>query len=230
MKILVKYPTRERPTQFLKVLAKTIQLQSTKDVTYLVSYDEDDYTFNDELIALIKKRFHQVVLVGGRSSGKIHACNRDVVSYNGEWDIVLLLSDDMIPQKKGWDAQLIKEMEEHYPDTDGVLWHNDGYVGKRLNTMCILGRKYFERFGYIYHPAYVSLWCDNEFMDVANKLGKQTYFEEVLFKHDHPMNMGSMETYDPLYRKNDKHFHKDKMTYELRKRQNFALNSDTYVG
>ena len=26
----------------------------------------------------------------------------------------------------------------HYPDTDGVLWFNDGYKGNKLNTLCIL--------------------------------------------------------------------------------------------
>jgi hypothetical protein len=54
----------------------------------------------------------------------------------------------MMWQKKGWDKQLIEEMETNYPDTDGVLFHNDGYCQQRLNTMCILGRKYYKRFNY----------------------------------------------------------------------------------
>jgi hypothetical protein len=77
-------------------------------------------------------------------------------------------------------------MTEHYPDTDGVLWFNDGYQGNRLNTLCILGKKYYDRFNYIYHPDYISVWCDNEFMDVANLLGKQIYFDDIIIRHEHP--------------------------------------------
>lgn len=220
MKILVKYPTRQRPQKFLKALVNTIMKQETNNVTYLVSYDSDDETMDDKLIDIVNKKFKNVVMVKGLSSGKIHACNRDVVQYKGEWDIVVLMSDDMICQKKGWDKQLIEEMKEHYPDTDGVLFHSDGFVAERLNTMCILGKKYFERFGYIYHPSYVSLWCDNEFMEVANRLNKQTYFSEVLFKHEHPANTTGI--YDGLYKSNDKYYLTDKKNYEQRKRNNFA--------
>ena len=65
-----------------------------------------------------------------------------------------------------------QKMIKHFPDTDGVLWFFDGWR-KDLNTLCIIGRKYYERFGYIYHPDYKSFWCDAEFTEVANKLKKQ---------------------------------------------------------
>ena len=84
-----------------------------------------------------------------------------------------------------WDVEIIEKMPQ---DLDHVLFYNDGYCGSKLNTMCILGRKYYERFHYIYHPAYKSLWCDNEFMEVADMLGKQTYYNTCLFRHDHFAN------------------------------------------
>jgi hypothetical protein len=221
MKILVKLPTRERPKQFLKALAKAIHNQVTKDVQYLVSYDNNDITFTPELIALVNSRFPQVTMTGGSSTGKIHACNRDVASCGIGFDILVLLSDDMICQTRGWDGILLKEMEEHYPDTDGVLWHNDGYTGNRLNTMCILGKKYYERFGYIYHPSYISLWSDNEFMEVAERLGKQTYFEQVLFRHQHPANTPEAFN-DNLYKKNESLYKRDGETYKQRSARGFA--------
>jgi hypothetical protein len=100
-----------------------------------------------------------------------------------------------------------------------VLWYNDGYVGQKLNTMCIMGRKYFDRFAYIYHPDYISLFCDNEFMDVSMILNKVKYSEDVLFKHEHPANgVGAM---DKLYNMNEKYYKIDQITYEKRKQQNF---------
>jgi hypothetical protein len=32
-------------------------------------------------------------------------------------------------------------------------------LGGRLATIPVLGRKYHERFGFVYHPDYRTLWC-----------------------------------------------------------------------
>lgn len=217
MNILVKLPTRQRPSQCVRALNACVTNQTTNKVHYLLTIDSDDRSM-DGVISAVEGHEH-ITIDSGTSKSKIDACNRGISAFPDPWDIVVLLSDDMMCQKKGWDAQLIEEMELKYPDTDGVLFHNDGYVGEKLNTMCILGRKYFERFGYIYNPEYKSLWCDNEFMDVANKLNRQTYFKDVLFKHEHPANNGDMA--DSLYQKNDVQFQRDKSVYLKRKQQQF---------
>jgi len=223
MDILVKFPTRARPKQFLIALTKCIRRESgNNNVTYLITYDFNDSTFTDELINTVLKRYENVIFIGGNSSSKIHACNRDMGKYNENWDVVLLLSDDMICQQQNWDLDIQENMNKHYPDTDGVLFFNDGFCGEKLNTMCILGRKYFERFRYIYHPSYISLWCDNEFMDVAKHLKKQTYFPKVLFKHEHPANSGNQM--DESYIKNQSFHNKDKKNYESRRKAMFTFN------
>lgn len=217
MKILVKFPSRERPHKFFLCIKKYIDLQSTKDVRYLITLDA-----NDPLILayknhceVLKSQGVKIDYMVGNSKGKIDAVNRDM-DKSGKWDILVLASDDMECKTAGWDAILQNEMFDYYNDTDGVIWHNDGFTGQKLNTMCILGRKYFDRFGYIYHPKFVSLWCDNLFMEIANFLGKQTYFDQVLFKHEHPANMKINE--DALGKHNESFYHKDKATYdELRK-------------
>lgn len=220
MKILVKLPTRKRPAQCVGALNRCVENQTTANVHYLVTIDSDDSSMKNVRDSLL--HHDHITVDEGLSSNKIHACNRGLENYPGDWDIVLLLSDDMVCQQKGWDAQLIKEMEELYPDTDGVLFHNDGYLGEKLNTMCILGRKYYNRFGYIYHPGYKSFWCDNEFQVVANKLNKQTYFKEVLFKHEHPANNG--EVADALYMENNANFTTDKQLFDERKQKGFPAS------
>lgn len=220
--ILVKLPTRQRPRQAVEALNACIEMQSTNNVHYLLTVDEDDRSMDSVIKAVSDLDFITVDI--GTSKSKIHAVNRGVDAFSefNEWDLLVLLSDDMICQQKGWDAQLIDEMREHYPDSDGVLFHNDGYVGSALNTMCILGRKYYERFNYIYNPNYVSFWCDNEFMEVAGKLNKQTYFSDVLFKHEHPANNGSQS--DSLYLKNNNNYKRDQQTFKHRKKNNFDLS------
>lgn len=221
MKILVKYPTRGRSREFLQVLSRTIKHQKTDNVHYLVSIDNNDLSMPDKIIEFVENKWDNVTMVRGNSTGKIHACNRDVATHSQDWDIIVLLSDDMIIERIGWDEILIEKMTNLYPDTDGVLFFNDGYCEDKLNTMCILGKKYYDRFGYIYHPSYISLFSDDEFMRVANDLGKQTYFKQVLFRHQHPINTGEKWKFDSTYNVNDKYYEKDRKNYEIRKAKGF---------
>ena len=192
------------------------------NVKFLISIDEDDIEMNNDDVKEIIKSFKNTELVVGLSNSKIHAVNRDM-DLVSDWDIVLLASDDMIPQIKGYDDIIINKMKEFYPDTDGVLWFNDGYQGEKLNTLCILGKKYYNRFGYIYYPEYKSTWCDNEFMDVANILGKQKYFNEVIIKHEHP-DWGHGNR-DSIHEINQNNLSFDMSLFNKRKNLNFNLQN-----
>ena len=136
------------------------------------------------------------------------------------WDIVLLASDDMIPVVKGYDQIIRQDMSKHFSDTDGTLWYNDGGQSD-INTLCILGKKYFDRFGYIYHPAYTSLWCDNEFTKVSQKLNKVYRSQTTIIEHAHPVYKKT--NYDPLYAKNESFYIADKQVFLDRESKNFDL-------
>lgn len=195
MKILCKYPSLRDEDDIIKPLFKKYYLLRTiKDTLWLFDCE---------------------------TKGKIAACNSRIEDYEGEWDILILISDDMIPKVEGWDEIIIDDMQTHYPDTDGVLFYNDGHNGRKLNTLPIMGRKYYERFGYIYNPEYISLFADNEFTEVADRLGKQTYIDRVIIEHQHPFYYP--EKNDDLYRKNNSYYLQDKATYERRKRNGFYL-------
>jgi GR25 family glycosyltransferase involved in LPS biosynthesis len=139
-----------------------------------------------------------------------------------DWDIVLLASDDMIPQIEGYDDIIREEMKNNHKSTDGVLWFHDGYRTD-LNTLCILGKKYYDRFGYIYNPEYSSLWCDNEFTEVANNLGKQVYINNCIIRHEHLIWIGGQN--DHLATRNEKFYGEDFKIYEKRKSDNFGLKN-----
>jgi hypothetical protein len=221
MKILIKFPTRGRKSKFFNVLKKYQNLANDiNNLIFLISIDEDDVDMNNPDSLEILSSFKNCNVVIGKSNSKIDAVNRDINKVS-DWDILLLASDDMIPQVRGYDQIIINKMVEKYPDTDGVLWFNDGYQGNKLNTLCILGKKYYNRFGYIYFPEYKSTWCDNEFMSVANILGKQTYFDEVIIKHEHPdWGFGNQ---DEIHVKNHKDLNYDMNLYNKRKQINFEL-------
>ena len=186
MRLLIKFPTRNRKSKFFTVLEQYQTLcEDIENTFFLITLDNDDEEMNSPEVVNIFSTFKNIKYVYGDSTSKIHAINRDLETEN-EWDIVLLASDDMIPKVKGYDNIIRNKMKEHYPDTDGILWFNDGHQGTTLNTLSILGKKYYERFNYIYYPEYKSMWSDNEFMSVGNILEKQTYFDEVIIEHEHP--------------------------------------------
>jgi len=85
--------------------------------------------------------------------------------------------------QKGFD-NIIRE--EFYKNLDQFVHFPDGFTADRLATMSIMGREYYNRFKYIYHPDYISLWCDNEAMEVAKMLGCYTYVDKNIFQHLHP--------------------------------------------
>lgn len=222
MKILVKFPTRGRPDKFISTFESYQNLCVDKEnILFLVSIDEDDTTMNNNDILNILNTYQNTIVIKGISKSKIDAVNRDIDKIDYDWDIILLASDDMIPQVNGYDIIIKDNMMFNYPDSDGILWFNDGFQGNRLNTLCILGKKYYNRFNYIYHPDYRSCWSDNEFMMVGNILKKQSYIDQVIIKHEHPdWGYGSA---DFVHHKNVEDWSHDHYTYQIRSSNNFYL-------
>ena len=216
MNLLIKFPTRNRSQKFLRVYNQYKDLASNPSTKIVAVIDPDDRMTK---IACVNNDIDHITTTG---KGKINAINTPLRLCD-TYDILLLASDDMIPHVKGYDQIIIDKMRELYPDTDGVLWFNDGYTGSRLNTLVCAGRKYLDRFGYIYHPDYKSLWCDNEFMEIAQGIGKMTYIDQVIISHNHPMNIGS--NMDELYRVNEAYYRQDEQTFKKRKEQGFPISS-----
>jgi len=241
MKILVKFPTRERPTKCIARLDEIYSLASDpKSVTTLVSYDHNDPSMNQEWVKNSLAKYN-VIAVRGSSSSKIHAVNRDM-EMSGNWDIGVLLSDDMVCQMKGWDDRLREDMTKHFPDTMGALWYWDGDQNTRLTfdhrgirskglcTMNIFGRKYYDWRGNWYDPRFKSLWCDNMETDIMMNehgnyyegKGKYHYSEDVMFRHVHYSNTQS-EQPDRLMKHTQTFYSVDQVTYNYLKLQNHGL-------
>jgi hypothetical protein len=219
MKILIKFPTRNRKDKFFEVLQKYYDFATDlSKIEFLITLDYDDDSMNNQEVIDKLKSYENLRFVFGKSNNKIHAVNRDIEL--GDWDIILLASDDMIPIEKGYDEQIRFNMTINYPNTDGILWFNDGNR-KDLNTLCILGKKYYERFGYIYHPDYKSLWADNEFMTIGNLLKKQIFIDKVIIHHQHPdWGYGGR---DIIHSLNSNHDREDRMVFQRRQKMNFEL-------
>ena len=227
MRILLKCPTRSRPAQFIRVLNQYISLANRPDLLGIcISCDLDDTTMTQtsvqQSIKNITNRVPWSEIYYGSSTNKIEAVNADISNVNWNWEMIVLVSDDMVPQVKGYDDVLRSHMIAKFPDTDGILWVNDGTQGDNLNTISIMGRKMYDSFGYLYHPSYKSLFCDTEFTDLCKTslLSKCTYISYVLIKHEHP-GTGFPQRNDALYIKNYSFWVHDMMMYISRKKYEY---------
>ena len=218
MKILIQFNTRNRPGKFLEVLGLYYGLADNKDDFFInVSCDIDDDAMNNDFIKDKIGEYANVRIFYNNNKSKVESVNAGFGDL--KYDLILLASDDMIPEVQGYDNIIREEMKKHFPDTDGILWFNDGVQGRRLNTLSILGKKYYERFGYIYNPEYKSLWADNEFMTVGNMLNKQVYIDRIIIRHRHHSVDKSVEC-DSLYRRNEAYYNEDRDMFNKR----YALN------
>jgi hypothetical protein len=214
MRILIKYPTKYRTEKALSVLSKYISFATRPErIHIVVSIDTDD----EETISNIYRfeTIHSSVSVCiGEPAGKIAAINRDIPDPV-TFDILILASDDMIPEVQGYDEIICEQMARFFPNTDGVLFFNDGVQRNVLNTLVICGSAYYQRFGYIYYPGYKSLYCDAEFTSVANRLRRQVYFPEVIIRHEHPITNPEIPV-DKLYCQNQTYLDSDRLLFYAR--------------
>lgn len=191
----------------------------SKQVNYLfvITLDSDDSSMNNTQVKERLDGYPNLHYHFGQNNTKIEAYNNDIDKHN--FDILILASDDMEPYAQNYDLIIAKTMQEAFPDYDGVLNFSDGsYGGADLNTIPIIGKKYYDRFGYAFHPAYKSWWCDCEFTIISKLHNKEKVSNKILFVHrQYAFGM------DQLYRKNAQNALADKKTYFERKNNLFGL-------
>ncbi len=222
--LLIRMPTRGRPQQALQVLAAYRRLADS-NVTIEVVLDHDDETMMNVQV-LQQLCDLDVTVCAGEHKSKIDAVNSGRVN---DWSILALASDDMVPIKQGYDRRIVEEMNKHFPLRDGLIYFNDGYqkdhAGERERVLCtlpILGRHYWEMFGYVYYPGYGSLYCDDEQTSVAWATKRAAFIDEVIIEHRHPA--AGKAPHDALYHHNDgKWGAADKALFEMRRQKHFEM-------
>lgn len=225
-KILFNLPTRSRPEQFEKCLNKLVKaIGSWDEVGIIIKLDNDDLTLDKYLNLIHEIKYSTTFLLPifieyGKSPNKIAAQNRNIEKY--DWDILVNWSDDIMAFRGEIEDEIRKPFEKHGLDWCPGFW--DGYRQDELPVVAIIGREYFNRFGYMYYPGYESLYADNEMETVAKMLGRFEFIREpLLFTHEHPNNTGAPR--DEMYNKNESpyYYEKDGALFEERRIINFGL-------
>lgn len=220
MKFLFKYPTRGRPDWFQETLAAYYsKLSGRHEYQFVITLDEDDASMNTAPMRNWLNAQKDLDYNYGEHRTKIEACNADVP--DGGWDVLVLVSDDMTPLVQGFDDVIALDMQREFPDLDGALHYNDG-VGKALIRLSIIGKKLYERLGWVYYPAYQGQWCDNEFTDVVRAWDKYWYSDKMIIRHAHREH--PKYNSDVVYTKGESSYVRDREVYDWRKAKDFPLS------
>jgi hypothetical protein len=122
-----------------------------------------------------------------------------------------------------WDEVIRMEMKSNFPHGDGYLHFCEKDTKTALNVMEIMDRTYYERFGFIYHPSYKSLWCDNEKTELAKMLRRYKYIDMEIFVHENPAYGHSFHHRDELFDKQQSLWGVDEANFLARKAIRFEI-------
>ncbi len=219
-KITYIFPTRTRPGNFQQRLIEIETLSESDNYEIIVVADEDDMSMNNRLIRGIVSEAKNCKIFYGESKSKIHACNRCINEISEGTEIVVLISDDMKLLKKGFDQDIREGFADFFR---GLLHFPDGIQDSAMCTFPVMSIGYLKRFGFFYHPDYISVYSDKEMTEVAILLGQYKYINKTIIQHLH-YRAGTCGM-DALMAHNDsaQMYRKDLMTYNRRKQINFEV-------
>lgn len=215
MKISVLYPSRNRPEQASKTQGEWIwrmydntygEGAPTWDVEFITSLDIDDKSDYTNIIGTI---------IRNENRSAIDAINKAAEIATG--DILMVISDDTwcFP---AWDRALINLLQGK---SDFCAKVDDG-LQPTLITMPIMDRVYYERYGYIYNPAYQHMFVDQELTAVAIMTGKRIKLP-LLFPHNH-YSTGKTPK-DALNSRNDATWQQGERLFNERLKTNFDIEN-----
>ena len=218
--ILIKVPTLGRPEMLFKCLDSFMHNASgNNSFFFCVTCNNDDDTMNEEVVAKLKSRYSNIEVFFGDHKSKIEAYNADLENF--DFDVLILASDDMQAVEPNYDQLVLDFMNNSFPDFDGVLWFDTCDGNQITDTLSIMGKQYYDRFGYAYKSDYLGYYCDDEFTQVAFKLGKLKRIDHPIICHFLPDHLKMSD--DNTYLKSLVYGVRDKALYKIRKKVQFDI-------
>jgi glycosyltransferase involved in cell wall biosynthesis len=214
--ISIIHPSRSRPKIASEIASSWLQ-NAGCEVEYVLSLDNDDDVAYQYASGFPFGKKHNVIFNDNKSA--IEAINKAAEETHG--DIIIQIADDFqcFPN---WGIEIEKLMKRQ---ADWILKTQDG-IQDWIITLPIMDRIYYERFGYIYHPAYKHAWSDTELTCVAELVDRK-WKSAMMFRH---LNGGATKIVDTVSKKNDATFEEGKALFIDRKKDKFGLKPGDISG
>lgn len=204
MKFSLIHPSRSRPDKSKETTLKWIRNMASKDFELIVSVDSDD-----PMLGRYRVIYPSDVLEVNDNKNTVQAINHAAEISTGE--IMIVVSDDTSCPEH-WDKILTEAIGQ---SKDFVMKTWDG-IQKRIITMPIMDRAYYNRDKHIYCPDFRHSWCDTYLTDLAHHRGRVITRLDIHFPHDHYSVL--QEEPDELYKRNDKTHDEDRHIYNAKKK------------
>jgi hypothetical protein len=166
------------------------------DIEYIFAVDEDDFESQQKLLM-----FNPFIVA--EPNGCVKSWNGGAKEATG--DLLIMVADDMVPPPN-WDDQLLIALElakVNPKKAQKCIWVSDGHRTDDLMCWTILTRARYENQGYVFHPDYFGVYCDNEYTHVAKRDGVIMDCRDIVFEHDHP-SFGRGQWDETYLRQNNK--------------------------
>jgi hypothetical protein len=184
-KITLLHATRGTPGRALATRSDWFaKANNPENIEHIFGIQADD---NASLAAFCDFPFAVSVPPPEWASSSVANWNTAAALSTGE--ILIVIADDLTPPI-GWDDQIQKlpagnlPWACYVPDTvrdDGLMCHP------------VLSRELYSRRGYIFHPDYYGVYCDNDFTIRAQLECSILQIKGLKWFHDHPSNGGRPE-------------------------------------
>lgn len=206
--ISIILPSRSRPQRAQETARKWLENVGA-DCEFILSIDFDDPMKKEYYNSFFLQS--RIVCESNRSA--IDAINNAMKVATG--NIIIQISEDFdCPPLWGK-----KILEATQGKEDWILKTQDG-IQPWMITLPIMDRKYYNRFGYIYHPDYLHMFCDTELSCVADLTGRRIT-SDILFPHNH-YSTGKTRK-DSVSEKADLTWNQGQKLFKERYRKNFDL-------
>lgn len=210
MKISIIHATRRGAQAWNAINMWLWDASHKTPIEYILSVDSDD-TYNYNFSGVLD--FKEFKVIRNKNRSAVDAFNNGAKVVTG--DLFICISDDMACFD-GWDISLLKEVSGK---SDFYLKVQDG-IQPTLVTLPIFDRLYYNRFNYVWNPAYRHMHCDQEATAVAIMTGHYIK-SDLLFPHNH-YSTGKFKK-DAISRRNDSTWQQGERLFNERLKTNFGL-------
>lgn len=189
--ISILIPTRGRPKNVKRVIRSALlTADKPNNLEFLFYVDFDDKTFPNSVISKQVK-----VIYGPRVWISLIS---NILYANSSGEIIMYGGDDMVFRSKSWDTVIRNEFNAVL-DKICLVYTNDGVnQSQDIARHGFLHRRWFNTLGSAFPSGRVipiDLWCT----DVARKLNRIRYIENIVIEHRH-YRQGGKARIDPTYR------------------------------
>jgi hypothetical protein len=180
-KISILLGTRHRPSNIHRFVGSVYQTAEIPQNIEIIFYIDNDDVISPETIDEISVYYPNVIANIGPKVSLNQMSNECYKIAKGK--IVGYFGDDFIFRTPGWDTRVLGVFDK-IKDKIGLVWGNDGY-NKETATHGFLHVNWIETLGYVTPKQYDGDYGDRHLTDVAEKIGRSIYLDDVIFEHMH---------------------------------------------